>query len=87
VFFLVLKWRHGRQSVYFHSWQIQKGLSVGASWHAAYADSAYVYVGGLDYRMTEGDVITIFSQVVFCHVFMRRVQALASCTAFFNLGN
>ncbi|EKX38457.1 hypothetical protein GUITHDRAFT_48511, partial [Guillardia theta CCMP2712] len=32
------------------------------SWHANYADSAYIYVGGLDYRLTEGDVITIFSQ-------------------------
>ena len=33
-----------------------------ASWHADYADSAYIYVGGLDTRLTEGDVITIFSQ-------------------------
>lgn len=26
------------------------------------ADSAYIYVGGLPYDLTEGDVITIFSQ-------------------------
>jgi hypothetical protein len=25
-------------------------------------DSAYINVSGLDYRLTEGDVITIFSQ-------------------------
>lgn len=43
--------------------QIDRGISTGASWHAAYADSAYVYAGGLDFRLTEGDVITIFSQV------------------------
>ena len=34
--------------------------------HADYADSAYIYVGGLDGRLTEGDVITIFSQVCLC---------------------
>lgn len=29
-----------------------------------YTDSAYVHVGGLDYELTEGDVIVIFSQCV-----------------------
>lgn len=29
-----------------------------------FADSAYVHVGGLDYELTEGDVIVIFSQCV-----------------------
>ncbi|GAA6036523.1 hypothetical protein JCM8097_003546 [Rhodosporidiobolus ruineniae] len=33
-----------------------------ASWHDQYKDSAYVNVGGLPYNLTEGDVITIFSQ-------------------------
>ena len=28
------------------------------------SDSAYVFVGGLPYDLTEGDVITIFSQYV-----------------------
>ena len=45
--------------------QIERNIKDSASWHAAYADSAYVYAGGLDYRMTEGDVITIFAQVNF----------------------
>ena len=36
----------------------------GASWHDEYKDSAYVYVGGLHFDLTEGDVITIFSQYV-----------------------
>lgn len=34
----------------------------GASWHDEYKDSAYVFVGGLHFDLTEGDVITIFSQ-------------------------
>ncbi|KAI0254813.1 hypothetical protein BJV78DRAFT_1183099 [Lactifluus subvellereus] len=38
-------------------------LGVGsASWHDEYKDSAYVFIGGLHYDLTEGDVITIFSQ-------------------------
>jgi len=36
--------------------------STGASWHDDYKDSAYIFVGGLPYDLTEGDVITIFSQ-------------------------
>ncbi|KAF7332667.1 RRM domain-containing protein [Mycena kentingensis (nom. inval.)] len=34
----------------------------GASWHDEYKDSAYIFVGGLNFDLTEGDVITIFSQ-------------------------
>ncbi|KAK0499594.1 hypothetical protein EDD18DRAFT_1329768, partial [Armillaria luteobubalina] len=37
-------------------------LGVSGSWHDTYKDSAYIYVGGLNYELTEGDVITIFSQ-------------------------
>ena len=33
-----------------------------ASWHVDYRDTAYVYFGGLPYELTEGDVITTFSQ-------------------------
>ena len=35
---------------------------VSKSWHHQYRDSAYVYVGGLPYDLSEGDVIVIFSQ-------------------------
>ena len=38
------------------SWDVSK------SWHAQYKDSAYVYVGGLPYGLSEGDIIVIFSQ-------------------------
>lgn len=33
-----------------------------ASWHEQYRDSAYIFIGGLPYDLTEGDVIAIFSQ-------------------------
>ncbi len=36
--------------------------STEASWHADYRDTAYIYIGGLPFELSEGDVITIFSQ-------------------------
>ncbi|KAA1466554.1 RNA-binding domain-containing protein [Dentipellis sp. KUC8613] len=41
--------------------ELDLGIS-GASWHDEYKDSAYVFVGGLHFDLTEGDVITIMSQ-------------------------
>lgn len=37
-------------------------LDPDASWHADFRDSAYIYIGGLPFELSEGDVITIFSQ-------------------------
>ncbi|CAE6391484.1 unnamed protein product [Rhizoctonia solani] len=37
-------------------------LGSQGSWHDQYKDSAYVFIGGLHVDMTEGDVITVFSQ-------------------------
>lgn len=33
-----------------------------ASWHADYRDTAYIYIGGLPFDLSEGDVVSIFSQ-------------------------
>jgi RNA-binding motif X-linked protein 2 len=33
-----------------------------ASWHTDYRDTAYVFIGGLPFDVTEGDIVTIFSQ-------------------------
>ncbi|KAJ7755860.1 hypothetical protein B0H16DRAFT_1886150 [Mycena metata] len=41
--------------------ELELGVS-GASWHDEYRDSAYIFVGGIPFDLTEGDVITIFSQ-------------------------
>lgn len=38
------------------------GLEGKASWHDEYKDSAYVFVGNVDYRLTEGDVLALMSQ-------------------------
>ncbi|CAH2105716.1 unnamed protein product [Euphydryas editha] len=33
-----------------------------SSWHDQYKDSAWIFIGGLPYDLTEGDVICVFSQ-------------------------
>uniref|UniRef100_A0A8C3QHX0 RNA binding motif protein X-linked 2 n=1 Tax=Cyanoderma ruficeps TaxID=181631 RepID=A0A8C3QHX0_9PASS len=38
------------------------GVQEAVSWHAEYKDSAWIFVGGLHYELTEGDVICVFSQ-------------------------
>ena len=45
----------------------EKELELGlvgskSSWHEDFKDSAWIFVGGLPYDLTEGDVICIFSQ-------------------------
>ncbi|KAL7900701.1 hypothetical protein HDV63DRAFT_402111 [Trichoderma sp. SZMC 28014] len=42
--------------------EIESGISPDASWHVDYRDTAFVYFGGLPYELSEGDIITIFSQ-------------------------
>ncbi|GJV71442.1 zinc finger CCCH domain-containing protein 25-like protein [Tanacetum coccineum] len=42
------------------------GISEDASWHAKYKDSAYVYVGGIPFDLTEGDLLAVFAQLVCC---------------------
>lgn len=36
----------------------------GKSWHDSYKGSAWIFVGGLEYTLTEGDIICVFSQLV-----------------------
>ena len=35
---------------------------TSASWHNDYKDSAWVFIGGLSRKLSEGDVIAVFSQ-------------------------
>ncbi len=43
--------------------ELQKGLTnTSASWHAKYSNSAWVYVGGLHTKLTEGDILAVMSQ-------------------------
>ena len=38
------------------------GGSGKGSWHEKYKNSAWVYLGGLDYTLSEGDIICFMSQ-------------------------
>jgi len=42
--------------------ELENGVSPEASWHTDYRDTAYIYIGGLPFELSEGDIITIFSQ-------------------------
>ena len=42
--------------------EVWASLDGKTSWHEQYAQSAYIFVGGLGYNLTEGDVLCIFSQ-------------------------
>ncbi|KAA8905859.1 hypothetical protein TRICI_005219 [Trichomonascus ciferrii] len=42
--------------------ELEAGVSIKGSWHNDYSDTAYIYIGGLPYNLTEGDVMAIFSQ-------------------------
>jgi RNA-binding motif protein, X-linked 2 len=44
--------------------ELAHGLAGGpGSWHARYAHSPVVYIGGLPQALTEGDVLSVFEQV------------------------
>ncbi|KAI8071207.1 hypothetical protein BC940DRAFT_293840 [Gongronella butleri] len=42
--------------------ELGAGLSDSASWHAQYKDTAWIFAGNLDFELTEGDIVCIFSQ-------------------------
>lgn len=42
--------------------EAELGVQDKVSWHAEYKDSAWIFLGGLSYELTEGDIICVFSQ-------------------------
>ncbi|PSK42500.1 U2 snRNP component ist3 [Elsinoe australis] len=42
--------------------ELDNAVPSSASWHTDYRDTAYIYIGGIPLDLSEGDVITIFSQ-------------------------
>jgi RNA-binding motif X-linked protein 2 len=42
--------------------ELADGTPPTSSWHTDYRDTAFIYIGGLPFELSEGDVITIFSQ-------------------------
>ena len=49
--------------------ELDLGLIGKKSWHDQYKDSAWVFIGGLPYDLTEGDVIAVFSQYSFSLIY------------------
>ncbi|XP_065644184.1 RNA-binding motif protein, X-linked 2 isoform X2 [Hydra vulgaris] len=42
---------------------LQNGIfDHNLTWHSQYKDSAFIFIGGLPYDLTEGDVLAVFSQ-------------------------
>lgn len=50
------------------------GISEQASWHTKYKDSAYVFVGGIPFDLTEGDLLAVFAQYVVLFLFFLPVN-------------
>ncbi|XP_067279311.1 RNA-binding motif protein, X-linked 2 [Pseudorasbora parva] len=42
--------------------EAELGVKDSVSWHTVYKDSAWVFIGGFPYELTEGDIICVFSQ-------------------------
>lgn len=42
--------------------ELEEGIAPSSSWHTDYRDTAFIYIGGLPFELSEGDIITIFSQ-------------------------
>ncbi|KAI1903589.1 hypothetical protein AGOR_G00028760 [Albula goreensis] len=42
--------------------EAELGVKDSVSWHSEYKDSAWIFIGGLPYELTEGDIICVFSQ-------------------------
>jgi RNA-binding motif X-linked protein 2 len=51
-----------RQIARLNDLELQKCVPPNASWHTDYRDTAYIHIGGLPFELSEGDILTIFSQ-------------------------
>jgi RNA-binding motif X-linked protein 2 len=51
-----------RQTQALNKLELANAVPPSASWHADYRDTAYIYVGGLPFDVSEGDIVAIFSQ-------------------------
>jgi RNA-binding motif protein, X-linked 2 len=51
-----------RQTQALNKRELEAAVPPSASWHADYRDTAYIYIGGFPFDLSEGDLLTIFSQ-------------------------
>ena len=40
----------------------QRGANLDASWHNDYKDTSWIFAGNLSYKLSEGDVLAVFSE-------------------------
>ena len=59
---LNLYYRNVRNLQKINERELELGLVGKKSWHDKYKDSAWIFVGGLPYDLTEGDIVCVFSQ-------------------------
>lgn len=45
-----------------NSTEASLGISEEASWHSKYKESAYIFVGGIPFDLSEGDLLAVFAQ-------------------------
>lgn len=67
--------------------ELELGLIGKKSWHDQYKDSAWVFIGGLPYDLTEGDVIAVFSQYGFHFFFSLSLNIILKVAIFIMLYN
>ena len=51
-----------RQTALLNKRELENAVPPSASWHADYRDTAWLFCGGFPFDLSEGDVLTIFSQ-------------------------
>ena len=42
--------------------ELEAAITPEGSWHTDYRDTAFIYIGGLAFELSEGDIIAVFSQ-------------------------
>ncbi|CAG8761178.1 756_t:CDS:2, partial [Acaulospora morrowiae] len=42
--------------------ELNRNISSSGSWHEQYKDSPYIFIGNIPFDLTEGDIISVFSQ-------------------------
>ncbi|RHZ88076.1 hypothetical protein Glove_26g210 [Diversispora epigaea] len=42
--------------------ELNRNIQLSGSWHDQYSDSPYIFVGNIPFDLTEGDIISVFSQ-------------------------
>ncbi|CAG8606688.1 4496_t:CDS:2, partial [Acaulospora morrowiae] len=42
--------------------ELNRNISSSGSWHEQYKDSSYIFIGNIPFDLTEGDIISVFSQ-------------------------